>query len=120
MNEKTRYEIMKTREFLKGYHAEDAGAEETDQQQKLSSIPCLQAARGTAATSLPADYTSLSFSGNIMELIGGRESRRNFCGAPRESAVLPDIKIRSPSGTFHPPVPAMPLRPFCLSTRWRD
>ena len=71
MNEKTRYEIMKTREFLKGYHAEDAGAEETDQQQKLSSIPCLQAARGTAATSLPADYTSLSFSGNIMELIGG-------------------------------------------------
>ena len=39
MNEKTRYEIMKTREFLKGYHAEDAGAEETDQQQKLSSIP---------------------------------------------------------------------------------
>ncbi len=82
MNEKTRYEIMKTREFLKGYHAEDAGAEETDQQQKLSSIPCLQAARGTAATSLPADYTSLSFSGNIMELIGGRESRRNYADAP--------------------------------------
>ena len=37
MNDKTRYEIMKNRELLKGYGAGDAGAEETDQQQKLPS-----------------------------------------------------------------------------------
>ena len=38
MNDKTRYEIMKNRELLKGYHAADAGAEETDQQQKQMSL----------------------------------------------------------------------------------
>lgn len=42
MNDKTRYEIIKNRELLKGYHAADAGAEETDQRQKAPSIPCLQ------------------------------------------------------------------------------
>ena len=78
VNDKTRYEIMKNRELLKGYHAEDAGAEETDQQQKLPSIPCLLARKGTDTIKLPADYASLSFTGNIMELISGRESRRNY------------------------------------------
>ena len=38
MNETTKYQLMKNRELLKGYHAGDAGAEETDQQQKLPSI----------------------------------------------------------------------------------
>ena len=82
MNDKTRYEIMKNRELLKGYHAADAGAEETDQQQKLPSIPCLQEKRGTDTIPLPTDYASLSFSGNIMELISGRESRRTYADAP--------------------------------------
>lgn len=82
MNDKTRYEIMKNRELLKGYHAEDAGAEETDQQQKLPSIPCLLTGKGTDTIKLPADYASLSFTGNIMELIGGRESRRNYANLP--------------------------------------
>ena len=36
MNETTKYQLMKNRELLKGYHAGDAGAEETDQQQKLT------------------------------------------------------------------------------------
>lgn len=82
MNDKTRYEIMKNRELLKGYHAADAGAEETDQQQKLPSIPCLQEKRETDTIPLPTDYASLSFSGNIMELISGRESRRTYADAP--------------------------------------
>ena len=82
MNDKTRYEIMKNRELLKGYHAEDADAEETDQQQKLPSIPCLQAKKGTDTITLPTDYTSLTFTGSLMELIAGRESRRSYGDTP--------------------------------------
>lgn len=82
MNDKTRYEIIKNRELLKGYHAADAGAEETDQQQKLPSIPCLQEKRGTDTIPLPTDYASLSFSGTIMALIRGRESRRTYADTP--------------------------------------
>lgn len=82
MNDKTRYEIMKNRELLKGYHGADAGAEETDQQQKLPSIHCLQKKKGTDTIKLPTDYESLSFTGNIMELIRGRESRRKYADTP--------------------------------------
>ena len=39
MNDKTRYEIMRNRELLKGYQAADAGAEATDQQQGFPSVP---------------------------------------------------------------------------------
>lgn len=42
MNDKTKYQIMKNREFLKGYHAGDAGAEQTDQEQKLPGISSLK------------------------------------------------------------------------------
>lgn len=82
MNDKTRYEIMKNRELLKGYGGKDAGAEETDQQQKLPSISCLLPKKGTVSVKLPTDYEALSFTGNIMELISGRESRRTYAGQP--------------------------------------
>ncbi len=82
MNDKTRYEIMKNRELLKGYHAEDASAEETDQQQKLPSIPCLQVKKEINTVKLPTDYESLPAAGNIIELISRRESRRNYADAP--------------------------------------
>ena len=40
MNVKTKQQIMKNRELLKGYHDSDIGAEKTDQQQKLpGSVP---------------------------------------------------------------------------------
>ena len=34
MNDKTRQQIMKNRELLKGYTGADVGAEKTDQQQR--------------------------------------------------------------------------------------
>ena len=40
MNVKTKQQIMKNRELLKGYNDSDIGAEKTDQQQKLpGSVP---------------------------------------------------------------------------------
>ncbi len=82
MNDKTRHEIMKNRELLKGYGAGDAGAEETDQQQRLPSIPCLQPKRGTAVIKLPENYEALPVTGTILELIRSRESRRKYVGLP--------------------------------------
>lgn len=90
MNDKTKYELMKNRELLKGYHAGDAGAEETDQQQKLPSIPCLLAKKGTNTIKLPKDYPSLSLTENILELIAGRESRRSYADAPLS---LPELSF---------------------------
>lgn len=82
MNDKTRYEILRNRELLKGYHSGDAGAEDTDQQQKLPSIPCLQEAGGTEIFPLPTDYEHLSCTGSLIELIQGRESRRKYSEEP--------------------------------------
>lgn len=82
MNDKTSYEIMKNRELLKGYHAADAGAEKTDQQQKLPSIPCLQPKNGSPVIKLPANYEALPVAGTVMELIRGRESRRKYADIP--------------------------------------
>ena len=41
MNDKTRYEIMKNRELLKGYHAADAGAEPTPFRSPRTTRLCL-------------------------------------------------------------------------------
>lgn len=78
MNEKTKYEILKNRELLKGYHPGYADAEETDQQQKLPSISCLKEGRNKQRIPLPADFSSLSIKGNYLELTMGRESRRKY------------------------------------------
>lgn len=82
MNEKTSYEIMKNRELLKAYHKADAGAEQTDQEQKLPSIPCLQAPKGTKTIKLPTDYHSLTMTGTLLDLIQKRESRRKYAEEP--------------------------------------
>lgn len=82
MNDKTRYEIMKNRELLKAYHAADAGAEDTDQMQKLPSIPCLLAGKGTRRIKLPDNYEQLSCTGTLLQLIRGRESRRKYAEEP--------------------------------------
>lgn len=78
MNEKTKYERIKNRELLKGYHPGHADAEETDQQQKLSSIPCLKQDRDGERIALPTDFSSLSIKGNYLELTKARESRRKY------------------------------------------
>lgn len=82
MNEKTSYEIMKNRQLLKGYHAGDVGAEPTDQQQKLPSLPCLQEKKGNGTIPLPMDFEHLPVSGNIMDLLSSRESRRQYTQEP--------------------------------------
>ncbi len=82
MNDKTKYEIMKNRELLKGYHSVDATAEETDQQQKLPSIPCLQAPIAADTIKLPTDYERLPIKGTILDLIKNRESRRAYQDHP--------------------------------------
>ncbi len=78
MNEKTKYEIMKNREILKGYHLGDVGAEPTDQAQKLPSIPCLKEKKGTPTIPLPTEFQTLSITANLWDLIGSRESRRKY------------------------------------------
>lgn len=90
MNDKTRYEIMKNRELLKAYHAADAGAEATDQEQKLPSIPCLLAGKGTERIKLPADFEQLACTGTLWELIRGRESRRKYTEEP---LTLPELSF---------------------------
>lgn len=82
MNDKTKYEIMKNRELLKGYNGKDAGAEKTDQEQKLPSLPSLQEKKGTETIPLPTDYENLPLSGNLMELIRERTSRRAYTEEP--------------------------------------
>lgn len=82
MNDKTKYDIMKNRQLLKGYHAGDVDAEPTDQQQKLPSIPCLQAPKGTKVFTLPMDFEQLSLNVNLMALFGERESRRQYADEP--------------------------------------
>ena len=68
MNDKTRYEIMRNRELLKGYQAADAGAEATDQQQGFPSVPCLQKRKGTETVSLPVEFERLRAGGSTGRL----------------------------------------------------
>lgn len=82
MNEKTQYEIMQNRQLLKGYHTGDVTAEPTDQQQKLPSISCLQAKKAEHTIPLPMNFEELTLKGNIMDLISGRESRRQYAEEP--------------------------------------
>ena len=82
MNETTKYQLMKNRELLKGYHAGDAGAEETDQQQKLPSISPMKEKIGKGTISLPKDFQELTVQGNLLELIVERKSRRQYQEKP--------------------------------------
>ena len=76
MNETTKYQLMKNRELLKGYHAGDAGAEETDQQQKLPGPSPMKEKKGGGTISLPKNVRELSIEGNFLELITERKSLR--------------------------------------------
>ena len=82
MNETTKYQLMKNRELLKGYHAGEAGAEVTDQQQKLPSISPMKEKIGKGTISLPKDFQELTVQGNLLELIAERKSRRQYQEKP--------------------------------------
>lgn len=90
MNQKTRYQILKNRELLKGYNVSDIGAEPTDQEQKLPSISCLKESRGAETISLPTDFERLKFKGNIWELLSKRESRRSY---QEEAVALTELSF---------------------------
>lgn len=82
MNDKTKYEIMKHREFLKSYYSKDAYAEKTDQEQHLPSIPALQPPKGTQTFPLPTDYEHLPMPATLLDLFTTRESRRKYQDKP--------------------------------------
>ena len=82
MNEKTKYQLMRNRELLKGYQKNDAGEEATDQQQKLPGPKPLKEKQGRGEISLPKDFGELSINGNFLELITERQSRRQYQEEP--------------------------------------
>lgn len=82
MNEKTKYQIMKNRELLKGYHSGYVGVEQTDQEQKLAGIPSLKRKQSKQIIPLPTEFHKLEMSGDIWDLIGQRESRRKYAKKP--------------------------------------
>lgn len=78
MNETTRYKILRQREMMKGYTAEYAGAEPTDQQQKLPFPMPLKEAKGTARIALPMDFEDVVGNKGIFSLLAERESCRVY------------------------------------------
>lgn len=73
---------MRNRELLKGYQKNDAGEEATDQQQKLPGPKPLKEKQGRGEISLPKYFGELSINGNFLELITGRQSRRQYQEEP--------------------------------------
>lgn len=80
MNEKTKYEILKRREFLKGYGVSDIGAETTDQEQKLPCPLPLKAGKGTPGITLPLDFEEVVKEESLITLIKERKSCRAYAG----------------------------------------
>lgn len=78
MNEKTKYELLKLRETMKGYQAADAGAEETDQQQKLPFPLPVKPQRGTETIPLPLDIEEIVQNTGLFTLLQERESCRSY------------------------------------------
>ena len=82
MNDKTRQQIMKNRELLKGYSGADVGAEKTDQQQKIPGPAPVKSYNSTIQIRLPGDFSSLKALSNLDCCISGRKSRRVFAKKP--------------------------------------
>lgn len=78
MNEKTKYEILKRREAMKGYYGADVNAEETDQEQKLPFPAPVKREKGTKRISLPLDFEKTVGEANLFTLIQGRQSCRSY------------------------------------------
>lgn len=78
MNEKTKYEVLRRREIMKGYLPADAEAEDTDQQQKLPFPMPLKEAKGTRRLSLPLDFEEVIQKRDLFTLLSERESLRDY------------------------------------------
>lgn len=78
MNDKTRYEILRQREMMKAYTAADAGAEPTDQQQKLPFPVPVKAGREADRISLPLDFEDIIRDKSLFSLLKERESCRIY------------------------------------------
>ena len=82
MNDKTRQQIMKNRELLKGYTGADVGAEKTDQQQRIPGPAPVKSYNSTIQIRLPGDFSSIIKLGDLDCCISGRRSRRIFAKKP--------------------------------------
>ena len=78
MNDRTKYEVLRQREVMKGYTAADAAAEETDQQQKLPYLMPLKPGRDTERIRLSLDFEDIVSEKNLFALLQERESRRCY------------------------------------------
>lgn len=78
MNEKTKYEILKLRENMKGYHGADVSAEETDQEQKLPFPAPVKSGRGTKTIPLPLDFEETVRDTGLYTLLQERKSCRSY------------------------------------------
>lgn len=78
MNDKTKYEILRHREVMKAYTASDAGAEPTDQQQKLPFPLPVKPEKSSETIPLPLDFEDVVQDKNLFTLIKERESLRTY------------------------------------------
>lgn len=78
MNDKTKYEILRRRENMKGYYAADVGVEETDQQQKLPFPAPVKRGKGTETIPLPIDFEEVVRDINLFMLLQERKSCRSY------------------------------------------
>lgn len=78
MNEKTKYQILRQREVMKGYTSADSGAEPTDEQQKLAFPLPVKAGKRTSTVSLPMDFEEIIQKPDIFQLLAERESCRSY------------------------------------------
>lgn len=90
MNEKTKYQILRQREVMKGYTAADVDAEPTDEQQKLAFPLPLKKRKGTKTIPLPLDFEDIIQNKNVLRLLAKRESRRSYCD---ESLSLKELSF---------------------------
>lgn len=78
MNHETGYKIMQNRELLKAYNVSDAGAEATDQEQKLPAAPYVKEKKGERIISLTTNFDGIAGSVDLFGLLQGRVSRRKY------------------------------------------
>ena len=78
MNEKTKYQVLRQREIMKGYTAADVNAEPTDEQQKLAFPLPVKPGKGTKTIPLPMDFDTVIQKQNIFRLLAERESCRSY------------------------------------------
>lgn len=90
MNDETKYKIMQNRELLKAYHVSDAGAEATDQEQKLPAAPYVKEKKEEHIITLTTDFNGISGNADLFRLLESRVSRRKYSG---EAVTLTELSF---------------------------